>query len=470
MSTSLLAQKAERLSPLLWLIGGSSLLLFVCSSLRHWLFQSGTYDLGIYDQVIYLISQGQPPISSILGFHILGDHASLIFYPIALFYKIHPDVHWLFALQAIGLSLGTLPLYALARQAGLTSAQALTLAAVYLLYPIIFNLNLFDFHPDVFAPATLLAAVWAARTNRIGWFVVMIVVTLCLKDVLSLVVAAMGVWLLVFEKKRWCGAIALAAGTAWFLIATQWILPFYSGTEARALDRYAEFGKTPLEIAVNLVLKPQLLLSRLLTLANLQYVALLLLPVIWGLSPRHLAPLVSALPILVMNLVTQYDAQKTLVNQYSLPILPFLLLAVIATLADGGGWFKGKRANQIILVWSMVAFLWLAEYRYFGSRYLKFAETGQANREAIAQIQTQGGVITDDNLVAHVSQRPTVYAARPGSVARQLADCEYVLLNLGQPWRDRHERIQKVFQHVKRSPDFQISYQKDEVYLFHRRG
>lgn len=52
----------------------SALVLFGCSSLRHQLFHSAAWDLGIFDQAVYLISQGQSPISSFLGFHILGDH------------------------------------------------------------------------------------------------------------------------------------------------------------------------------------------------------------------------------------------------------------------------------------------------------------------------------------------------------------------------------------------------------------
>ncbi len=44
-----------------WMIGISAVILFACSSLRHALFQSGAFDLGIYDQVVYLMSQGEPP-------------------------------------------------------------------------------------------------------------------------------------------------------------------------------------------------------------------------------------------------------------------------------------------------------------------------------------------------------------------------------------------------------------------------
>jgi uncharacterized membrane protein len=152
-------------NPLTWMIAGSALLLFACSSLRHALFQSNAFDLGWFDQAVYLISQGQNPIVSIGGFHILGDHAAWIFYPLALLYKIYPDVHWLFAVQAIALAIGALPTFHLARQAGLKESVAIAMAAVYLLYPLVFNVNLFDFHPEVIALPLLFRSNFGSSTG-----------------------------------------------------------------------------------------------------------------------------------------------------------------------------------------------------------------------------------------------------------------------------------------------------------------
>jgi len=57
----------------------------------------------------------------------------------------------------------------------------------------------------------------------------------------SLTVAAMGIWLLVFEKRRlWC-----VCPNSWdqlFLIASQVIIPFFSGSEAAAVGRYSHLG------------------------------------------------------------------------------------------------------------------------------------------------------------------------------------------------------------------------------------
>ena len=134
----LFSEKKIKVHPVLTGFIISSLILFACSSLRHFFFQSNAYDLGIFDNGIYLISQGKEPFVYFRGLHILGDHAAYILYIIALFYKLYPDIHWLFAIQAISLSLGALPTYQLSLQAGLKETQAQTLGFVYLLYPLIF--------------------------------------------------------------------------------------------------------------------------------------------------------------------------------------------------------------------------------------------------------------------------------------------------------------------------------------------
>ena len=275
-------EKIFKPHPLGWMIGATALILFACSSLRHALFQSNAWDLGIFDNGVYLISQGQQPFVAFRGLHILGDHAAWILYPLALLYKIYPDVHWLFAVQAISLALAALPTWQLARQAGLKETQATAMAVVYLLYPLIFNVNLFDFHPEVIALPAILGVILAARQGKLLWFSLAILVILGCKAVLALTVVAMGFWLLVFEKKSWYGAIAMVAGAVWFVIASQWIIPLFSGSEAAAVDRYAYLGDSVLDIAKNLLLQPWLVLGKVFSLNTLEYLVLLIAPVIWG--------------------------------------------------------------------------------------------------------------------------------------------------------------------------------------------
>lgn len=464
---------------LLGLTAGSAVLLWLASSLRHWLFQSAGWDLGIFDQGLYLLSQGLPPYSTLREIHLLGDHAAWILYPIALLYKLYPSVYWLLAIQALALALGAIPTFALARQADLPSPQALTLALVYLLYPLVFNVNLCDFHPEVLAVPLLLTAVWAARSHRISagdpryvaLFILCLLLTLGCKEVLGLTVTAMGIWLLVWERQRVCGLWAIAAGMFWFAIATQVIIPALSGLQPAGVSLYGYLGDSIPAVIANIFLKPQRVLGQLLSLGTLEYLALLLGPVLWGLSIPALVPLFPALPTLALNLLSSEPQQRNLTQHYSLPILPFLILAVITTLQGHhhrAEW-SWRRRSPLILGWAIAAFLLLAKYGYFGSLYLRSLDTWHASRTAIAQVKTADPVLTTSNLAPHLTHRRLIRQTQATSPPADLGEFYYGVLNVKQPgWLSTPEFAQALVAQFQADDRFTQVYAEDGVYVFQK--
>lgn len=450
-----------------WMMGLSAIVLLVCSSVRHLLFQSTALDLGYFDQAVYLISQGQVPIVSFWGYHVMGGHADWILYGVAGLYKLYPTIYWLFGIQAIALSLGALPSWHLARQAGLSEGQARAIALAYLLYPVIFNLNLFDFHPEVIALPLFLAAVLAVRADRLGWFVLCLGLILGCRDALSLTVAAMGVWLLLWERKYWAGAIALGLGLAWFGFVTQWLIPQFRPAGVESVARYSYLGGSLREILQNLVLRPDLLLGKVFSRETLGYLGLLVAPVLWGLAPRQLAAMVVTIPTLGMNILSDLSLQRDLLHQYSLPAIPFLILSAIAGVAAGQTLLRRPRW---IMLWSLVSFVALAKFGFFGARYLSRLDSWSAFRSAIAQISAQTSVLTNSYLVPHLTHRPQIEYTRWMKPPESLAQYEYILLSRRHPgWGSTPEFTQQILDQAAHDRCFQLLSEQDEVYLFSRK-
>lgn len=482
----------------------AAVIFFALSSLRHSLFQSTGFDLGIYDQVVYLMSQGKAPISSFLGYHHLGNHAAWAVYPLGLLYKIYPDVRWLFLVQAISLALGAWPVWSLARLEGLKPRLAEAIAFVYLLYPVIFNVNLFDFHPEVMAVPAIFGAILAAKKQKIRWFCVAIAWILGCKAVLSLTVLAMGFWLWKFEQRKRCGLIALSAGFFWFLIVTQGIIPAFSGQEVAGVGRYSYLGDSVIGIIVNMFLLPDMVLAKILSWASLKYLLLVILPVFWGLVPGgklpklvDFTPLVPAIPTLFLNILSDVNFQRSLDYQYSLPILPFLLLTIIGILnetdckeTDGRETDKmsvlpnltqlklpktklqlsipNYQSPKVIILWSVLVLLLLGNFGFI-SAASKTLDNLPAIQEAIATVKNPGGVLTDNKLAPHLTHRETVkllYQTDPDN----LKEFDYVVLNLRHPWPDTEEEGIILADSLKSSYQWQISYEKDDVFVFERVG
>ena len=445
------------------IVGISALILFTASILRHELFNSSG-DLAFFDQTVYLISQAKLPFSSVLGFHVLADHAAWILYPIALLYKIYPSVYWLFVVQSVALSLGAFVTYLLALQAGLKENQAIAMVAVYLLYPVVYNSNLCDFHPDTLAVPALLTAVLAARTKKIVWFCVSVLIVLGCKAVLSLTVVAMGVWLLLFEKRRLYGVIAIISGIAWFLIANKIIIPFF-GSEATLVNRhfyrYSYLGKSFSETLQIILYQPQLIISNILSSINLEYLSFLLVPVIWGLIPKYMTSLIGAIPCLALNILADHPSQKNVILHYSLPVIPFLILALIASIAADKAWLNRKRA---ILLWSLIWFLILGKWGFFISKYLNFVDNWQATKEAISLIKTQDSVLTTDVITPHLTHRQEISFKYD---INELNNFHYIFLNTRHPgWAATAEDYGNLVKELKKRSDFKLQYERDDVYLF----
>ena len=445
------------------IIGISALILFVSSIIRHELFNSSG-DLAFFDQTVYLVSQGKPPISSVLGFHILADHAAWILYPIALLYKIYPHVYWLFAVQSIALSLGAFPTYLLAIQAGLKENQAIAIVIVYLLYPVLYNSNLCDFHPDTIAVPAILTAVLAARKGKLIWFCISVLIVLGCKAVLSLTVVAMGVWLLFFEKRRLYGVIAIISGIAWFLIANKIIIPFF-GSEATLVNRhfyrYSYLGKSFSETLQIFLSQPQIVFSHIFTLINLEYLFFLLAPIIWGLIPKYMTSLIGAIPCIALNILADHASQKNVILHYSLPTIPFLILALIASIAANKAWIKPRK---VIILWSLFWFLFLGKWGFFMSKYLNFVDNWQATRQAISLIKTQDSVLTTDVITPHLTHRQEINFKYS---INELNKFHYILLNTRHPgWGGTREDYHNLSNELKKRSDFNLQYQRDDVYLF----
>ncbi|MBP0021279.1 MAG: DUF2079 domain-containing protein [Cyanobacteria bacterium SBLK] len=452
--------------PLIVPIALASSILFACSSVRHALFHSTAYDLSHFDQAIYLIGQGKPAIVSLIDYHFLGSHADWILYLLALPYKLYPDVHWLFAIQAIALSFATLPLWYLAKDAGLSEKQSRAISWVYLLYPLIFNVNLFDFHPSVLAIPLILGAVLAARRSKIGWFAIAILLILGCRAALSLTAIGLGVWLLFWEKRRWCGAIALCLGLFWLIISTQVIIPHFRPEGVEALGRYAAFGNSIPEIILNLFLKPHLVLKHLFTLANLEYLLLLFSPLIFSLSWLHLQPLIATIPDFALNLLADYPPHKDLLHQYSLPIVPFLMLCLIASLSAQKG---GLKQPKVMVVWSAIAFIFLAKFGYFGTRYLQTLGTWQATREAVSLVRDEKSLLTSAQIAPHLSHRPLLKLIVENE-ERDPTQFDTVLVNVTHPgWNSNSGLAASIVEQLKVSPEFTLNYERDRVYLFEKK-
>ena len=433
---------SERPSPLaiprrLW---GISLMLagigWGLAALRHFLLQSNAYDLGLFDQWAWLVSQGLPPISSMEQVHLLADHGAWGFYAAGGLYALAPSVQWLLASQALMLSLTALPLWRLATQAQLPRQLCWLVCLLWWLQPVVFNTNLFDMHPEVWVMPAFALALWAERAGKPRlWFALLVVMLSC-RDGLVLITAGMACELAWRQRWGWsAAAAALSAG--WLLMLSRWLYPWLrDGEGPKAAGRMFGHLSGGLGSA----------LAAIDWTGGAMYLLLLCLPCGLFWRRRSLPLLLIGLPLVLVNLLSASPSYRTLIHHYSLPLAVVAVTAAIDGLAAAqrGGQSLGRRARAWLLGWTVLCWLALAKPWFFTGPYLqRLAWRGDVDA-AISRIQASDGVLTTSYLVPHLSERPTVaFPKKSFDASLPSSDFTALLLNPLDPGWGSASKVQR---------------------------
>ncbi len=319
-----------------WIIAVALFVFLAALSLAKARSLDGTEDLSLYTQAVWLIRNGFAPdvtFGDAPG-HLMAQQAAFVIYPMTGVSYLLPIIPGLLVLQSAALALAVVPLWRIGRRlANLRVGAVATLAFVYAFYPVMHNLNLAGFHPEVVAVPGLLAAFYFGETNRWLWFAAFsALVVMCRAD-LSLVIAGMGL-LFFIEGKRRKGAIVAVLAVGWLLVSTIVVQPAFGDGTFPHLNALLEFGDSPGSVAWGMLVHPFDVISRLTSEQNFNLLVTLLAPVVFlpVLAPRYLLP---AIPVQVLYMVADVPPEAVF-GQQTVAITAFIFIATAFALSRIG--------------------------------------------------------------------------------------------------------------------------------------
>ena len=427
--------------PRFWLISALLVGLFwALAALRHHLLQSAGWDLGIFDQVAWKMSQGLEPRSTLNGLHHMGDHGAWMFYAIAPLYRLGPSVHWLFLTQALGLILTAWPLWHLGGQAGLKPRERWLICGLWWLQPVVFNVNLCDFHPETWAMPLLALAIWANRAERRWLWIACLFLAMGCKAALGLIVV--GLALEQALRRRWRYAVAaLLAGGGWLLFVMEVLFPAVNGdaglaTLGRHQGRYSHLGESVGDILQNALFSPAEFLGALDWTNIIFYLFLLSLPLAFYWRRPSLPLLAATLPLLIVNTLSSFSVQQDLIHQYNLPMAVLLIVASMDGFAADlrQGRLRLTRRLWFCYFWATLSWALLAKPGYFFSLYLSRVDQVRPAHDLIRHIPPGAAVLTNSHLSPHLSHRPMVKELFTKTLSKEeLNQLDIALLNRHDP-------------------------------------
>jgi uncharacterized membrane protein len=195
-----------------------ALVLFGFEWYRHATYRSTAFDLGVFDQAIWLMAHGKVPYATLVGRNIFLDHFSPILVLFVPLYWIAATPLWLFAAQSIAMGLGLLAMVSLLEELKLSESWKWAFKIAYVSSVLLWNSTLFDFHPTTLAVPFLFIGMTAALRDDRRMMLVAAVCLLALRDDLALSVIALAILGFTRSEHRRLRYALMGGGLLWLLI------------------------------------------------------------------------------------------------------------------------------------------------------------------------------------------------------------------------------------------------------------
>jgi len=376
----------------------------------------GTYgfDMGIYDQGIWLISHFQSPFVTIRGLDYFGHHVNIITLLFVPAYWLGAGPHFLYAIETVWLAAGAIPIWLLGRNRLESSWMPLGLCAAYLLYPPVEWINQWQFHPDALIITPLMFAYWLATRQRWGWFWVAVAIALSCKEDAGLAVFALGFCLWLKHRQRAQGLITAIAGAAWFLICTKLIIPFANGGGAPFyVTNFPELGSSIFSIIGNFVFHPSRWVKTVFARSRWTYYAQVFWPVALLALLEPLVLLI-AVPQLLVNTLSATSDSYNIHFFLTAIVVAGIFLATVEACGKRGRTAAGRRFMVGLAVSAALAsnVAWSPSpisVNFHSGYWVPPGPQDQAINDAIRLVPKNASVSATYNIDDHMTHRVLIY-------------------------------------------------------------
>lgn len=212
---------------------------------RFWQFEYFYYDHGLFDQSLWSVAHGMPPLIDHFVANVwsnqLGDHFTPVYYLLSPLYWITSAYEPLIVVQNIFITASAAVMWLLTRRLKLPGLLALALLIAYTWFLGIQGVVIHGFHTETPALLTLAGAFYFIEAKKYRWYLVMLLLTLGLKETMFTIGLALGIYLLFKKQWRWA-VFTMVFSFIYFYSLIKVVMPAIRG------DKF-DYYPTPISIA-----------------------------------------------------------------------------------------------------------------------------------------------------------------------------------------------------------------------------
>ncbi|MBR6620178.1 MAG: DUF2079 domain-containing protein [Clostridia bacterium] len=395
---------------------GIMMLVFIAAygCLRYATYSSPNFDFGIWCNMFHYMKETGLPTVSCERDRILSHfavHISPIYYLLLPLYMVFPSPHTLQIGQALAIASGLIPLYLLCRYKGLSNKFIIALSIAYSFSPVLISGIGYDMHENSFLVPTLLWMFYFFERQKYPLMYIAALFVCAVKEDAALFVLFFGIYLFLSKKKYLHGVILAVGSVAIFGLGIYLINTFGDGVLASRFDNYMYMDEGLLGMAKIIITNPAYVFTQVLSADKLIYILRLLLPL--GLLPivtRKVSHFILVLPIMLINIMTNYPYQHNIDFQYSFGGAAILCYLAVINAAEIKGYTR-RYLITLAAAASVIMFLPTAgeKINIYAQRYINDREEFVTLTQALETIPKEASVRASTFFVPHIADRNEIY-------------------------------------------------------------
>jgi hypothetical protein len=309
--------------------------------------------------------------------------------------------------QTIFLGIAAFPLYGLAK-IFLKERQALFIALVYLFYPSLGYINLYEFHPPSLAVFFLSMALYNFFKKSFFYCLVWSFLSMFCQENIALGIIMMGVYALFSRRPfKWAFALLLTGGL-YFFIAIAVIMPRFNPKTIQFGLLYSQWGNSLPTAVMGMLANPLTVIKRFIRPESLTYYLQVFGPL--GFLPFFSLSLIMSLLFFCQHILSARPAETTIYYHYTAESIPFIFTALIIGIKNLKKWSKAA-------VWFMIAasvigcfFLSPAVKGFFSYKLWARPDEHKRFERLVATVPGNASVAATFRFLPHLTGRRYLYS------------------------------------------------------------
>jgi uncharacterized membrane protein len=399
------------------------------------------------------------------------DHIHLGILPFLPLWLLWPNLKLTILLQVLAILGCTAPIYWIGKEVLRDKAAALLLVAAWLVFPstsLFIYSGSYGFRWGNFCVPLYFLALACWMKGRNGTALLLAAWAILIKEQAAIPIGTFGIYLAIFEKRRWMGTVIATAAFAYYVLVMWIVIPSMSPQGYLMQGFFSAFGNSKWELFLSPWTRPRVFWGKLFESSSFYFAALLLAPLLF-------VPLRRPSVLFVGSLIFIFDCLhplfKSICYWYQAALLPVVFWALVAALRT-----DDRVRQRATLSGAVIAGILLS--LFFGNACWSKDISPRLSPGRLQLVQRMGrhidknsSLFATQRVAAHFITQKYLYvdAPLPSSIDYALLDLRDSFSNgiLDAPWLRRLRALQR---QVEACPDLHLVDAEDGLLFYAQHG